>query len=483
MQRPGRHMPSPKKPNLLAKMIEETGRTEKTVAPRCRHFGTCGGCDLQHLPYPAQLRLKRRLVEAAMAALPQTQPCEVRDVLPATDEWRYRNKVEMTFDQREDGALALGYSPKTKWWQRIDVEECWLCPERMLGAAFAVKAWAAQAGLVPYHQRRHEGFLRHLVMRESPVTGDFLINLVTAEGPLPDSPLVDAVREFRPRGVLRSIHSGPAAAVKFERVEALAGEPSIRERVGGLSFMLSPESFFQTNTAMSSRLLEVISQAAELRGGERVLDVFCGVGTIGLTLAHGRDREVVKSRSSHTSPFQGEDQGEGDRSRRRTLTRLAFGEGGAASPLRQAQGRLCEGEEFAGRPDPGDSVTPGRARAIVGVESVEAAVESARRNAAVNGIDNARFVCATAREYLREHRGEAFDVVILDPPRPGCGPRVIRRLLEMRPPRIVYVSCNPQALAADLALLSGAYEVGPIQPVDMFPQTGHVEAVVALTAR
>jgi len=449
-------MPSPKKPNLLAKMIEEAGRTEKTVSPRCRHFGTCGGCDLQHLPYPAQLRLKRRLVEAAMAALPQTQACEVRDVLPAADEWRYRNKVEMTFDRREDGALALGYSPKTKWWQRIDVEECWLCPERVLGAAFAVKAWAAQAGLAPYHQRRHEGFLRHLVMRESPVTGDFVVNLVTAEGSLPDSPLVDAVREFRPRGVLRTIHSGPAAAVKFERVETLAGEPSIRERVGGLSFILSPESFFQTNTAMASRLLEVISQAAELRGGERVLDVFCGVGTIGLTLA-GRTVGVAPC----GRPFTAE----------------------PPSPrLRSLKGG-CATSECTTTPHTVGPVAPGAMSEVVGVESVEAAVESARRNAAANGIDNARFVCATAREYLREHRGEAFDVVVLDPPRPGCGPRVIRRLLEMRPPRIVYVSCNPQALAADLALLSEAYDISPIQPVDMFPQTGHVEAVVALTVR
>jgi 23S rRNA (uracil1939-C5)-methyltransferase len=394
----------------LARMIREAARPGQTVAPRCRHFGDCGGCDLQHLPYPAQLRLKRQLVAAALAQHPQTSPLPVLEVAPAHEQWRYRNKVEMTFDQREDGALILGYSPKRKWWRRIDIEDCWLCSERAMGAALAVKQWAAQAGMAPYDQRRHQGFLRNLALRESRFTGDFLVNLVTAQGPPPARELLHALAPFAPSGVVRTIHSGPAAAVLYERVEVLAGEATVRERAAGLTFHLSPQSFFQPNGAMASRLVELAAGAADLRGAERLLDMFCGVGTIGLALA-------------------------------------------------------------------------ARAREVVGVESVAAAVTGARDNAAVNAIANARFECATARAYLRDHRGEVFEVVILDPPRPGCGPRVVRRLLEMRPRRIVYVSCNPWALAADLAALSAEYDVAPVQPVDLFPQTIHVESVVALTAR
>lgn len=402
-------MAAKKTRDRLAEAVRQAETLEETIEPRCRHFGRCGGCDLQHLPYPAQLRLKSRLLESALAALTQTAECQILDPVPAADQWRYRNRIELTFDVREDGGLALGYSPKRQWWQRIDVEECWLCSQRMLGAALAVKQWAAQRGLLPYDQRRREGFLRNLVVRESRATGDLLLMLVTTEDALPDG-LLDAVRPFQPSGIVRIIHTGPGAAISYERTQVLAGRPFIRERTHELAFTLSPQSFFQTNSAMVSRLLDVIEEAAQLRGDERMLDLFCGVGTIGLALA-------------------------------------------------------------------------GRAREVVGVECVEQAVAGARDNAAANGIENARFVCATARSYLREHHGETCDVVILDPPRPGCSLRVIRRLLEMRPPRIVYVSCNPDALAQELSALSEAYDIGPIQPVDLFPQTLHIESVVALTAR
>jgi len=396
--------------DLLAEIVCALEASEGAIEPRCRHFGECGGCDLQHLAYPTQLQVKRRLVERILHDLPQTSACQVLDTMPALDQWRYRNKIEFTFDARDDGGLALGFSPKHEWWRRIDIEECWLCSERMLGAALAVKSWAAGTGLSPYHQRHKQGFLRNLVLRESAATGDLVVNLVTAEGDLPHGGLLDALQPLQPTGVIRTIHAGPAAAVSFERVETLAGEPTIRERAGEVSFSLAPEAFFQTNSAMVSRLIGLVAQGATLTGGERVLDMYCGVGTLGLALA-------------------------------------------------------------------------GCAREVVGVESVEAAVASARDNAAANGIRNAAFVCATAREYFREHAAEAFDVVILDPPRSGCGARVVRRLLEMRPARIVYVSCNPVALADDLALLSESYDMAPVRPVDLFPQTGHVESVVELTAR
>ncbi|UCH35441.1 MAG: 23S rRNA (uracil(1939)-C(5))-methyltransferase RlmD [Armatimonadota bacterium] len=395
---------------IIAAIVREAEQAAGAVEPRCRHFGDCGGCDIQHLTYDAQLHVKRQLVEAALREVPETSDCRVLDPVPASAQWRYRNKIEFTFDQRDDGGLILGFSPKNKWWRRIDIEECHLCSERMLATTLAVKDWARRSGLPAYHQRRKEGFLRNLVLRESAATGDYLVNLVTNEGPFPAKEFAEVVGAFHPTGVMRTIQSRPTAAVVFEQVEVLAGDPALRECIAGLTFRLAPDAFFQTNSAMAQRLVALVAEAAAPTGGERLLDMFCGVGTMGLALAH-------------------------------------------------------------------------RAKEIIGVESVEPAIVAARENAAANDIRNAEFVCATARAYLREHAGEHCDILILDPPRPGCGARVVRRLREMRPPRIVYVSCNPQALAVDLALFSDAYDIGPIQPVDLFPQTLHVEAVVAMTAR
>jgi len=409
-----------RKPHPIEALLETvTQRTE----PRCRHFGTCGGCDLQHLPYEAQPPLKQRLIETALAA--EGVEAEVAPTVPASDPWRYRNKIEATFDTR-DGELVLGFGPKGRWYERFDLLECPIAPDWMVQAVEIARRWARGEGVPAYDQRRREGFLRYLVLREGRTTDYRIINLVTNAGHWDLYRFKDALEEVDFSGVLRTLHTGLGAAVRFERVEVLSGRPEFSERVAGLNLTLSLDSFFQTNTLMAERMYEYVRELARegphasphpsppRQRGEgaarvgRVLDLYCGVGSIGLLLAP-------------------------------------------------------------------------EAESVTGVEEVEPAVERARANAALNRAANTEFICARAEKFAVE--AGRYDLAVLDPPRAGCSKRVLRHLAEAGVPRMIYVSCSPQALARDLAYLGEHYAIGRVQPFDLFPQTRHVEAVVEATRR
>jgi len=420
------------KPDPLQALLGSVG---ERVPARCRHFGTCGGCDLQDLPYEVQPALKRRLIEQALADAGVA--AEVAATVPALDPWRYRNKIEASF-AAADGRVIVGFGPKGRWYDRFDLQECPIAPEWMTRAVEIARQWAREAGAPAYDQRTQQGFLRYLALREGRTTGARIVNLVTAAGDFDPGGFARAMAEVRPsaalgfasfgtprvpqdpegqdrpcgseghpewcRGaVVRTLHTGPSAAVRFERVEVLAGEPRFEEKVTGLALSLSLDSFFQTNTLMAERMYEHVREVARAGRIGRALDLYCGVGSIGLLLA----------------------------------------------------------------PD---------AESVLGVEEVEAAVVRARENARRNGITNAEFICARAEKFAVET--ERYDLAVLDPPRAGCSKRVLRHLVEAGVPRMIYVSCSPAALARDLAYLGEWYAMGTVQPFDLFPQTRHVEAVV-----
>ena len=369
------------------------------------------GAPWQVLPYERQLEEQQRQVCDALVRLGGFERPPVEPIVPAVEQLRYRNKVEYSFGEDDAGRLVVGFHHPGRWDLIEGVERDILASERVDELRQAVRDWCEEEGLSAYDRRDHSGFLRNLVVREGRRTGQLQARLVTGRG------------EFRAEELAASI---PADSVLWTQVDGLAettnegttkklkGTSALEEQieVGGttLRFGISPDAFFQTNTEMAERLYASAVEVAGLSGGEKVFDLFCGIGTIALALAL-------------------------------------------------------------------DS------REVVGVEHVERAVADAIENARRNGIDNARFYAGDVRTAMRpllEEEGPA-DVVVIDPPRAGLSQKIVRRVLEAGARRIVYVSCNPTTLAPNARQMADAgYELKTVRPVDMFPQTPHIESVALL---
>jgi 23S rRNA (uracil1939-C5)-methyltransferase len=367
------------------------------IPPRCDHGGEpCPGAPWQSLPYEQQLSHKQSQVENSLVRLGGLEGFELEEIEPAVERWRYRNKLEYSFAER-DGRLALGFHARGRWDLVVDAEDCQLASERNNELRNEIRGWAAGEGLPAYDPRSGTGVLRNLVVREGRRTGQIQTRLVTSPAEIPRPPVdLHTIVEASSGGT-----AGPTGAIGHEYLE---------EELCGLRFRISHIAFFQTNTEMAERLYGIAGEMAGLTGAERVFDLFCGIGTLGLSLA-------------------------------------------------------------------------GRAGEVWGVEIVPEAIADAEENARLNGIANARFRAGDARKEIRPLVEEAGrpDVVVLDPPRAGLSKKVVRRVIECDAPRIVYVSCNPTTLAPNAAQLSEAgYRVRRVRPVDMFPQTPHIECVALL---
>jgi 23S rRNA (uracil1939-C5)-methyltransferase len=380
-----------------AQAVELIDPSPDRIPDRCLHDGEpCPGAPWQGLPYERQLDEKRGQIDAALRRLGKLDGFEVEPAEPAAEPWRYRNKLEYSFGE-SNGQLVLGFHRRGSWEDVIDVEDCLLASERNNAARNQVRAWARREGIPAYDRRGHTGVLRNLVVREGRRTGQVQTRLVTAPATFAKPP-VD----------LHTVVDGPGGGTNGPT--GVLGEEFLAEELSQLELRVSPSAFFQTNTEMAERLYEIAAGYAELSGRERLFDLYCGIGTIGLALA------------------------------------------------RQA------GE-------------------VWGIETVPEAVADAEENARRNGIANARFIAADVRLGVRpllEQAGHP-DVVVVDPPRAGLSKKVIRRVIECGAPRIVYVSCNPTTLAPNAAQLTEAgYKLRRVRPVDMFPQTPHIECVALL---
>ena len=363
----------------------------------CVHDGEpCPGAPWQGLPYERQLAEKQGQVDEALRRIGGLDSFELDPIVPAGAEWRYRNKLEYTFG-RSDAGLALGFHARGRWDRVVGVDDCHLATQRGNEARNKVRRWAIAQEIPPLDRRTGEGILRNLIVREGLRTGDLQTRLVTSPASI-ERPPVD----------LHTVIEGPAGST--EGPTGALGSETITERLCGLNFEISHSAFFQTNTEMAEHLYGVAAEFAGLTGTERVFDLYCGIGTIGLSLARN-------------------------------------------------------------------------AGEVWGLELVEGAIADAERNAERNGIENARFRVGSARTGVRPLLEEAGkpDVVILDPPRAGLSQKIVRRLIECEAKRIVYVSCNPTTLAPNAAQLSEAgYRLRRVRPVDMFPQTPHIECVALL---
>jgi 23S rRNA (uracil1939-C5)-methyltransferase len=380
-----------------ATVTELLRSSEQRIPDRCEHEGEpCPGAPWQGLPYEAQLEHKSEQVGDALRRLGDLEGFEQEPIEAAVEQWRYRNKLEYSFGAG-DGELALGYHARGRWDRVVNAEDCLLASEANNAKRNAVRDWARGTGLPAFDRRGGEGVFRNLVVREGRRTGQLQSRLVTSEAEIPKPPVdLHTIVEGESSGT-----DGPTGAIGSEHLE---------EELSGLRFRISHRAFFQTNTEMAERLYAIATEMAGLTGAERLFDLYCGIGTLGLAMARS-------------------------------------------------------------------------AGEVWGVEIVPEAVADAAENARLNGIANAQFRSADARTGIRPLLEEAGkpDVVVLDPPRAGLSAKIVRRVLECEAKRIVYVSCNPTTLAPNAAqLVEAGYRLRRVKPVDMFPQTAHIECVALL---
>ncbi|MDP2712428.1 MAG: 23S rRNA (uracil(1939)-C(5))-methyltransferase RlmD [Solirubrobacteraceae bacterium] len=365
------------------------------------------GAPWQVLPYERQLAVKQEQVRDALTRIGHLDGFELDEIVPAVEQWRYRNKLEYSFGTDADGALICGFHAPGSWHQIVAVSDCLLASERSNVAREQVLAWCRAQGLEAFDRRTHTGLLRNLVVREGRRTGQLQVRLVTGPGELDGASLAAAVDCD---GLTWTRTDALAETTQGGVTEIVAGAPSLEEELCGLRFLISPHAFFQTNTEMAEVLYGVAAQRADLKGWERVYDLYCGIGTVGLSLA-------------------------------------------------------------------------ARAGEVWGLEIIPEAVANAISNARRNEVKNARFFAGDVRLALRELVDEANrpDVCVIDPPRAGLSQKVVRRVIEAAPRRIVYISCNPTTLAPNAAqLVETGYVLRRVSPVDMFPQTPHIECVAVL---
>jgi 23S rRNA (uracil1939-C5)-methyltransferase len=423
-----------------ARAVEILQPGPERIEPRAAHPGV----PWQVLPYERQLEIKREQIDEALSRIGHLEGYELQEIVPAQQQWRYRNKLEYSFGAGPGGELVCGFHAPAGWNRVVAIEDCLLASELGNRAREVALRWALAEGLRPWERavgaaveadgdgtpgadrrRLHadartdpgpdgRARLRNLVVREGRRTGKLQIRLVSTPGELEiDSfahALTDALGEHAISGVLWTRSRSLAESTGGGETELVYGDAQLPEQLGDLDLRISPQAFFQTNTEMAEVLYGIATELAGLTGYERVFDLYCGTGTIALTLA----------------PRAGE---------------------------------------------------------LWGIELVPEAISDAEQAARRNGVAGAHFLSGDARLVLPQllERAGRPDVIVIDPPRAGLSQKVVRRIIDCQPKRIVYVSCNPTTLAPNAAqLVEAGWRLTKVRPVDMFPQTHHVECVALL---
>ncbi len=412
---------------MEARVVHTHRLSGERTDPFCEHFGICGGCKWQHLPYDRQLFYKHKQVVDAFRHIAGSEPEEILPILPSSPTTRYRNKLEYTFsnhrwllegenDSREslEHTNAVGLHVPGRFDKVVDIRTCHLQEEPTNLIRNHLREEALARNLTFYDHRTNEGFLRNLIIRTSSLGEVMVILSVQYDKPV----LYELLRSVSDRfpdltSLMYTINPKKNESLYDQEILLYAGRDHIFEQMEGLTFKIGPKSFFQTNTGQALRLYQVAREFAGLQGNEVLYDLYTGTGTIANFMA-------------------------------------------------------------------------GQAARVVGIESVPEAIHDARVNAELNGITNATFITGDMKdvftgELIRDH-GKP-DVLITDPPRAGMHAKVVDQILRIAPGRIVYVSCNPATQARDVELLARSYSVRKIQPVDMFPHTHHVENVALLVKK
>lgn len=398
------------------------------VEPFCQHFGVCGGCKWQHLPYEYQLQFKQQQVVDNLTRIGKVELPEISPIKGSAKQRFYRNKLEFTFsnkswltfeelqsEQEFDCRNALGFHIPNMFDKVLDIKKCWLQDDISNRIRLSIRAFALEHGYEFFDLREQRGLLRNMIVRTAS-TGEIMLIVVFYE---PDHEKIKALMQHvadcfpEITSLLYIVNQKANDTITDQEVHLFRGRDYILETMEGLQFKVGPKSFYQTNSEQAYELYKVARDFAFLTGEELVYDLYTGTGTIA---------------------------------------------------------------NFVSR----------QARKVIGIEYVPEAIEDAKVNAELNGLENTLFFAGDMKDILTTGFIEQYgrpDVIITDPPRAGMHDDVIKTILFAAPKRIVYVSCNPATQARDLSLLDAHYKVTKVQPVDMFPHTQHVENVVLLEQR
>ncbi len=397
------------------------------VEPVCEHFGLCGGCKWQHLPYDYQLKCKQQQVVDALQRIGKVEMPPINTILGSEHTLHYRNKLEFTCSNRcwltaeqlatgeQFDRHAAGFHIPGAFDKVLDIKRCWLQDDLSNEIRLFVRQHAIDMGYSFYDIRNNAGFLRMMMVRIAS-TGEVMLVVVFGEdNKVAVNEMMTAIKERFPQitSLMYVINLKVNDSLADQDIILFSGRDYIEEAMEDLRFRVGPKSFYQTNSLQAYELYKVVRRMAALSGNEMVYDLYTGTGTIANFVAH-------------------------------------------------------------------------QARQVVGIEYVPEAIEDAKLNSRVNGIENTEFIAGDMKDVLTDdfvaHHGRP-EVMIVDPPRAGMHEDVVKVILNAEPQRIVYVSCNPATQARDLSMLDAKYRITEIQPVDMFPHTHHVENVVSLQLR
>ena len=399
--------------------------SKERTEPFCKHFGICGGCKWQMLPYEKQLAYKQQEAEQVLKRIGKIDLPEVKPIIGSGNTIRYRNKLEFTFSNKRyltsdeinkskeiPQENALGYHAPRIFDKIIDITECWLMDDINNFIRNTIRLYAIENKLSYYDIKEHTGFLRNIMLRYCD-TGELMLNLVVGyEDDIEIKKLADFLLQRFPSitTLLYTINQKWNDSIYDLQPKIYFGKGYVHEKLEDFTFKISPKSFFQTNTKQAQQLYSVVRDFAELKGNEVVYDLYCGTGSIGIFVSKN-------------------------------------------------------------------------AKKVIGVDVIAESIEDAKENALLNDLDKCSFfsgdVIDVCTEAFFEKNGKP-DIVITDPPRAGMHEKLIKKLLEISAPKIIYVSCNVATQARDINLLNEKYSVEKIQPLDMFPHTHHIECVVLL---
>ncbi len=405
------HILKVKKTYAFAKVERVLTESPDRIKPECPVYLKCGGCVFSHMDYAAEKKIKANHVEECFKRIGGVHP-EFEPIIGAKTDCRYRNKAQYPV-AIENGEIKLGFYSSHSH-RVVHCPDCLLQPEEFERILNVFTDYVREFSVSVYNETAHRGLLRHIYIRKGSASGEIMVCAVVNGNSLPaEDRLTAMLLEKEPgiKSIILNSNTKNTNVILGEKCRTIWGSDCITDILCGLKFRISPLSFYQVNRDQAERLYNKAAEYAGLTGSETVFDLYCGAGTIGLSMAH-------------------------------------------------------------------------RAKEIIGVEIVPEAIEDAKTNMELNGIANARFICgdaAQAAEILK-NEGVRPDVIILDPPRKGCSPEMIKTAAEMNPDRIVYVSCDPATLARDCGIFAElGYIARKATPVDMFPRTGHVETVVLLS--
>ncbi|MGX6444737.1 23S rRNA (uracil(1939)-C(5))-methyltransferase RlmD [Neobacillus sp. K501] len=385
------------------------------VQPPCPVYEQCGGCQLQHLKYEQQLKEKRDIVIQSLERHTKLdiEKLDIRETIGMEDPWGYRNKSSFQVKAKDGQVLAGLYELNSH--QLINIEHCAVQHSQTTEAVNTVKGILESLNIPIYNEKSRKGIVRTIVTRVGVQSGEMQVVLITAQKDLPKSDqIISEIQKRLPnvKSIMQNINGQKTSLIFGEETVSLAGEEFIQETLGDLQFELSARTFFQLNPIQTVKLYNEVKKAAALTGSEKIVDAYCGVGTIGLWLAD-------------------------------------------------------------------------QAAEVRGMDVIPESIDDAKKNAKRHGFTNTKYVPGKAEEILPKwvKKGWKPDVIVVDPPRTGLDQQLLQTILQVKPEKLIYVSCNPSTLAKDIQTLSSKFEVKYIQPVDMFPQTAHVEAVAMIALK